>query len=155
MKTCAGFAGAAGNIVINGQGPSSKAENLETILARIPANRVLKVEVGPGDLYGAEYSGKAQVLNVFLSAEAGIDGTLTMKARRLYTGMITPDISASALIKRGQSSFNVAAGADNFRRHRRGHRHDHHPPRRRAGRVPPQVQRLSRLLSLCVGRLGV
>jgi len=111
-----GFSGAAGNIVINGQRPSSKSENLETMLARIPAKRVLKVEVGPGDLYGAEYSGKAQVLNVFLTAEAGIDGTVTAVARRRYTGKINPDINASALIKRGRSSFNVAAGADNVRR---------------------------------------
>ena len=111
-----GFSGAAGNIVINGQRPSSKSETLETLLARIPAKRVLKVEVGPGDLYGSEYSGKAQVLNVFLTAESGIDGTVTAKARRLYTGRISPDISASALIKRGRSSFNVAAGSDNFRR---------------------------------------
>ena len=111
-----GFGGAAGNIVINGQGPSSKAENLETILARIPAKRVLKVEVGPGDLYGAEYSGKAQVLNVFLTAEAGIDGTVTAVARRRYNGLINPDLSASTLIKRGRSSFNLAAGTDNIRR---------------------------------------
>jgi hypothetical protein len=115
-----GFGGAAGNIVINGQGPSSKAENLETMLARIPASSVLKVEVGPGDLYGAEYSGKAQVLNVFLTTASGIDGTLTMKARRLYTGLVTPDASISALVKRGKSSFNVALGADNFRRNEEG-----------------------------------
>ena len=111
-----GFSGAAGNIVINGQRPSSKSENLETMLARIPAKRVLKVEVGPGDLYGAEYSGKAQVLNVFLTAEAGIDGTVTVIGRRRYTGKINPDINASTLIKRGRSSFNLAAGTDNVRR---------------------------------------
>jgi len=115
-----GFGGAAGNIVINGQGPSSKAENLETMLGRIPASRVLKVEVGTGDLYGAEYSGKAQVLNVFLSAESGVDGTVTAKVRRLYTGKVTPDFDASTLIRRGRSSFNLAAGADNFRRHEEG-----------------------------------
>ena len=111
-----GFAQAAGNIVINGQGPSSKAENLETILARIPAKSVLRVEVGPGDLYGAEYSGKAQVLNVILSEESGIDGTVTAIATRRYNGLIIPDLSASALIKRGPSSFNVAAGTSNSRR---------------------------------------
>src|SRR5688572_30315538 len=111
-----GFAAAAGNVVFNGQGPSSKADNLETILARIPAKRVLKVEVGPGDLYGAQYSGKSQVLNLFLTAESGIDGTVTMSASRRYTGLISPNVSASALIKRGPSSFNLAAGADNTRR---------------------------------------
>ncbi len=111
-----GFAQAAGNIVINGQGPSSKAENLETILSRIPAKSVLRVEVGPGDLYGAEYSGKVQVLNVILSAESGVDGTVTASATRRYNGLVVPNIGASALIKRGPSSFDVAAGTDNTRR---------------------------------------
>ena len=49
-----GFAGAAGNVVFNGARASSKSDSLETILARIPANRVLRVEVGPGDLFGSE-----------------------------------------------------------------------------------------------------
>ena len=108
-----GFAGAAGNVVINGARPSSKSETLETMLARIPAGRVAKVEVGPGDLYGAEYSTKSQVLNVILSAEGGIDGNVTGSVRRLYTGRIVPDVSASALIRRGASSINLSAGASN------------------------------------------
>ena len=49
-----GFAGAAGNVVINGARPSSKAESLTDVLRSIPANRVVRVEVGTGDLYGAE-----------------------------------------------------------------------------------------------------
>ena len=44
-----GFAAAAGNVVINGARPSSKAESLETTLLRIPARRVARVELGPGD----------------------------------------------------------------------------------------------------------
>ena len=48
-----GFAGAAGNVVFNGARPSSKAESLETLLARIPAQRVVRVELGPGSLYGS------------------------------------------------------------------------------------------------------
>ncbi|QDP18613.1 outer membrane beta-barrel protein [Sphingomonas xanthus] len=108
-----GFAGAAGNVVINGARPSSKAETLETTLARIPANRVVRVDVGPGDLYGAEYATKSQVLNVVLSAEGGIDGNVTVSARRLYTGDVIPDIAASALIRRGASTINLSAGTGN------------------------------------------
>ena len=107
-----GFAGAAGNVVINGARPSSKAESLETTLARIPARGVVRVEVGPGDLYGAEYSGESQVLNVILSAEGGIDGNVTVSARRLYTGDIVPSGSASAMIKRGASAINLSAGTE-------------------------------------------
>jgi hypothetical protein len=105
-----GFGGVAGNVVINGARPSSKAETLETLLARIPAQRVVRVEVGPGDLFGSDYAGKSQVLNVIMSAEAGIDANVTAAGRRLYTGYINRDVSASALIKRGASSINLSAG---------------------------------------------
>jgi hypothetical protein len=115
-----GFAAAAGNVVINGARPSSKAETLETTLARIPARRVSKVEIGPGDLYGADYSTKSQVLNIILSAEGGIDGNVTGSVRRLYTGRLVPDGSASALIRRGPSSFNLSAGFNNVLNHEEG-----------------------------------
>lgn len=108
-----GFAAAAGNVVINGARPSSKAETLETTLLRIPARRVSRVEVGPGDLYGAEYSSKSQVLNIILSAEGGIDANTTASIRRLYTGRLVPDGSASALIRHGASSINLSAGFGN------------------------------------------
>jgi hypothetical protein len=105
-----GFAGTAGNVVFNGVRPSSKAESLDVTLAGIPAQRVLRVEVGPGDLYGSDYAGKSQVLNVILSAESGIDGNITAAATRRYTGYINTDILGSAVIRRGPSTFNVSAG---------------------------------------------
>lgn len=105
-----GFAGTAGNVVINGARPSSKAENLETTLSRIPAQRVVRVEVGPGDLFGSDYAGKSQVLNVFMSADAGFDANLTAGAKRWYTGYVNTDISGSALIRRGASTINLSAG---------------------------------------------
>jgi len=108
-----GFAAAAGNVVINGARPSSKAETLETTLSRIPARRVSKVEVGSGDLYGADYSSKSQVLNIILSAEGGIDGNVTGSVRRLYDGTLVPNGSASVLVRKGPSSINLAAGFGN------------------------------------------
>ncbi len=108
-----GFAQAAGNVVINGARPSSKSESLTSVLRNIPARRVLRVEVGPGDLYGAEYSTTSQVLNVILSAESGIDGNVTGSVRRLYTGRVVPDLSASALFRRGDHSINLSAGTNN------------------------------------------
>ena len=108
-----GFAGAAGNVVFNGARPSSKAESLSTILARIPASRVVRVEMGSGSLYGSEYAGKSQVLNVILSAEGGFDATVTASLRTLRTGAVIPNLSGSATWKRGNSSFNVAAGTAN------------------------------------------
>ena len=108
-----GFAGAAGNVVFNGSRPSSKSESLETTLLRIPASSVTRVEVGPGDLYGADYASKSQVLNIVMSAIGGVDGNVTASVRRLYTGRLVPNGSASALIRRGASSINLSAGFNN------------------------------------------
>ena len=96
-----GFGGAAGNVVVNGQRPSAKSDTLETILSRIPAGRVVRVEVGPGDLYGAEFTGKPQVLNLVTSATGGLAGTLTGSVRRDYLGKFYPEGSASMLAKSG------------------------------------------------------
>ena len=108
-----GFAQAAGNVVINGSRPSSKSESLTSVLRNIPAGQVVRVEVGPGTLYGAEYATRSQVLNVILSSASGIDGNITGSIRRLYTGRIVPDASASAIIRRGEHSFNLSAGTSN------------------------------------------
>ena len=109
-----GFGQAAGNVVINGQRPSSKSDTLETILARIPASRVARVEVGPGDLFGSEFAGKPQVANVVTTAAGGLAGTFNGTLRRTYTGRVEPDATVSALLRRGRSSFNASAGYQAF-----------------------------------------
>src|SRR3954470_13070372 len=92
-----GFAGTAGNVVFNGARPSSKSETLQAVLARIPASRVKSVQVGAGELYGADYSGKSQVANLILSAEKGIAGNLTASAVRHWHGSIIPNASGSVV----------------------------------------------------------
>jgi hypothetical protein len=108
-----GFGQAAGNVVINGSRPSSKTDTLETVLARIPASRVARVEVGPGDLFGSEYSGKSQVVNLVLTAEGGLAGTLDATLRRDFTGELRPEGNVSLLYRTGRSSFNASAGVIN------------------------------------------
>jgi hypothetical protein len=105
-----GFAGTAGNVVINGQRPSTKSETLDVTLQRIPAQRVVRVELGSGDLYGSDYTGKSQVLNVVLSDAAGIDGNITANATRRYQGYIQGNLSGNALIRKGPSSISLSAG---------------------------------------------
>ena len=105
-----GFAGVAGNVVVNGQRPSTKSETLDAYLSRIPASRVKRVEVGPGDLYGADYSSKTQVANLILveGGGGGLTGNATFTAERHYTGVVTPTASGSVSLNRGPSTFNIA-----------------------------------------------
>ena len=63
---------------------------------------------GPGDLYGADYSSKTQVANLFLSADRGIAGNATVSAVRHWFGKIVPTASASILLSRGPSTFNLS-----------------------------------------------
>lgn len=104
-----GFGGAASNVVINGQRPSSKSDGLEAILQRIPAGQVVRVEVGPGDLFGAEFSGKAQVANLVLSTGGGTSGTIEATLMRDFTGGLRPAGSFSAITKTGAHTFNASA----------------------------------------------
>ena len=105
-----GFAGVAGNVVINGQRPSTKSEPLDAYLSRIPASRVKRVEVGPGDLFGGDYASKSQVANLILieGGKSGISGNAAVTAERHYTGRVTPTASGSVSVNRGPSTFNIA-----------------------------------------------
>ena len=104
-----GFAGTAGNVVINGARPSSKSETLDTLLTHIPASRVIRVEVGPGDLYGADYSSKTQVANLILKEGGGTAGNIAVSAVRHWFGAIIPSASGTVSFSRGPSTFNIAA----------------------------------------------
>lgn len=108
-----GFGQSAANVVINGQRPSSKSDTIDVVLARIPANRVARVEIGPGTLFGAEFSGKAQVANIVLTGDGGLSGTVTATARRQFDGHVLPEGSVSTLLRRGNSTFNAAMGINN------------------------------------------
>lgn len=103
-----GFAGAAGNVVIDGRRPSTKSATLDTVLRRIPAARITRAEVAPGDLFGAEFAGRAQVLNLVTDGSLGLSGTMEASALRAFGGDIVPEGSLSALLRRGPSSFSLA-----------------------------------------------
>ena len=118
-----GFSGAAGNVVIDGQRPSSKSETLEATLAKIPASRVDRVDVGPGDLYGAQYSGKSQVANLILGrgGAGGLTGNATISANRHWFGNINPNASGSVQWSRGPSTFSLSADTGRIENFEKGY----------------------------------
>jgi len=103
-----GFAQAAGNVVINGQRPSSKSDSLDTVLARIPATRVLRVEVASGNEFGSDYLSKPQVVNLVLREGSGLAGTVEGRLSREYTGRVLPRGSAALVYTTGASTFNAS-----------------------------------------------
>jgi Outer membrane protein beta-barrel family len=66
-----GYAAAAGNVLIDGERPSTKSQTLEDILQRIPANQVARIEVlRGGDLTGDRNSDSV-LINVVRTPTAG------------------------------------------------------------------------------------
>ena len=62
--TARGFAGNAGNVVIDGERPTSKTDDLQSILTRIPASDVARIEVIRGAVTGIDMHGQTVIANV-------------------------------------------------------------------------------------------
>jgi outer membrane receptor protein involved in Fe transport len=81
-----GFEGAAGNVLIDGQRPSSKADALDQILQRIPASKVERIDVIRGGAPGVDMQGKTVIANVVLKKGGGARGLAEVKNYRLSNG---------------------------------------------------------------------
>ena len=73
-----GFAGAAGNVLIDGQRPTSKTDDLISILKRIPAAQIERVDVIHGSAPGIDMQGKTVVANVILKKTSGFNGDMAL-----------------------------------------------------------------------------
>ncbi|MBE7217042.1 MAG: TonB-dependent receptor plug domain-containing protein [Caulobacteraceae bacterium] len=62
--TVRGYGGAAGNVLIDGERPASKNDDLDSVLRRIPANQVERIDVIRGGAPGIDMQGKAVMANV-------------------------------------------------------------------------------------------
>ena len=121
-----GFAGTAGNVVINGARPSTKAETLDVTLARIPAQRVrsgrarprrplrlrlCRQEPGAQHRHVGARRLRRQRHRVRRSAGSPATSTPTSRARRS--------------IRRGASTINLSGGTGRNRQLEEGTGHRH------------------------------
>jgi len=65
-----GFAESVGNILINDKYPSAKQVSPSSILSRIPASQVEKIELIQGQIRGIDLQGQTVLANVILRADA-------------------------------------------------------------------------------------
>src|SRR5947209_14550435 len=66
-----GFGGAAGNVLIDGQRPTSKTDDLVSILKRLQAAQVARIDLIRGATPGIDMQGKTLVANVVLRKTGG------------------------------------------------------------------------------------
>ncbi len=66
-----GFSGSVGNVLVDGLRPTAKGQQIDSILARIPAAQIIRVEVLRGAEVAGDASGQATLLNIVRSPTAG------------------------------------------------------------------------------------
>ena len=120
-----GFAGTAGNVLIDGERPPTRSEALSTVLSRIPASQVLRIDIVRAGAGGVDMQGKAVVANVIRRPDAGVTGAISSSVTLTDQGLFQPNISIQAQRQRdGRSmdgSFRFNAGSqqiDNVRERR-------------------------------------
>ena len=74
-----GFAATAGNLLVNGERPSSKAAASD-LLKRIPAGSVLRIELLSGSNSAIDIRGQSQVVNVVVNRATRADSATTFVA---------------------------------------------------------------------------
>jgi len=81
-----GFAGSAGNVLIDGDRPATKNDALDEILRRIPASEVARIDLIRGGAPGIDMQGKTLIANVIRKADDGLHLTTAAQLTALYNG---------------------------------------------------------------------
>ncbi len=95
VGTARGFAGTAGNVLIDDQRPTSKADSLESILKRIPAANVERIELIRGGAPGIDMQGQTVVADVILKKDASTTWVAMAENHVFTDGHMVPDASLS------------------------------------------------------------
>lgn len=110
-----GFAGTAGNVLIDGERPPTRSDALSTVLSRIPASQVLRIDIVRAGAGGIDMQGKAVVANVIRAPDAGLTGAVSTGLTLTDQGRFQPSISVQAQRQRdGRSmdgSFRYSSGS--------------------------------------------
>ena len=85
-----GFAGAAGNVLIDGDRPTTKEDNLENILKRVAASQVDHIDLIRGAAPGIDMQGRTVLANVVLKGGAGMHGVVAIASNVYADGRLGP-----------------------------------------------------------------
>lgn len=102
-----GYAGAAGNVLINGIRPSSKTDTLSALLGRIPASDVDRIEVIRGGAPGIDMLNQTVVANVVLKRIDKLQIISTFTTTVYGDGHIGPGASVEFTGSAGVNDYDV------------------------------------------------
>lgn len=87
-----GLSGAQGNVLIDGRRPASKSEDLESLIRRIPAAQVLRIEVIRGGAPGVDMQGLPVVANIVRRQGGTLVGAVSAGTERHDDGRWAGDL---------------------------------------------------------------
>jgi hypothetical protein len=103
-----GFSGTGGNVLIDGERPPSRGDDLGSIISRIPASGVERIDVIRGGAEGIDMQGKAIVANIIRKKDAGLTGSIQSNLNVNSFGGASPN---ATLQLRNQSGANLLEGS--------------------------------------------
>ena len=107
-----GFGGAAGNVLIDGERPSSKDGGLEDALRRVPADQVERIEVIRGSAGLSEAAGQSVVANV-IRKQGGSAGSWQAALELAANGAVNP--SGEVTVARQFGAWETSTKVNAFR----------------------------------------
>jgi hypothetical protein len=113
-----GFAGAAGNVLIDGERPTTKQDDLQQILRRIPAELVDHIDVIRGGAPGIDMQGRTIIANVVRKKGASATGLIGVANQNsLYDGRNAPTVRLEGALRNDgrsiEGSFVTGGFMDN------------------------------------------
>jgi outer membrane receptor protein involved in Fe transport len=103
-----GFAGTAGNVLIDGQRPTSKTDDLQSILDRIPASDVERIEVIRGSAPGIDMQGHTVVANIIRKKGSSTQIVANLANNFWPDGHIVPSASVQFTRHSGDSTYEAS-----------------------------------------------
>lgn len=110
-QSARGFAGTAGNVLIDGQRPTAKTDDLQSILQRIPAGDVLRIDVIRGGAQGIDMHGKSVVANVVRKTVDATKLVLDVSDEIWTDGHMVPAASLELTHRSGASTYELSVGS--------------------------------------------
>ena len=91
-----GFAGAGGNVLIDGDRPTTKSESVDQMLARIPATQVDHIDVIRGGAPGIDMQGQTVLANIVRKKGASASGYVHVANSFNHDGRQAPQVQLQA-----------------------------------------------------------
>ena len=108
-----GLAGTSGNVLIDGDRPTSKTDTLNTVLQRIAADGVERVELIRGGAPGIDMQGRSVIANVVLKRSASVARVLEFNTAIYSDGFVGPQLAGQYSRREGdnllEASFTTRA----------------------------------------------